>query len=190
MTNKAVVMQWTDAELFWIVKNGIRDTGMPGLGPTHGDEEMWGVAAFVRQLPDRSPQDYFLLRKWFKENGEGNAELAEYQARKSKKQAAVFPDKILLESYSFRGAARPAKPAGRCGSGMPTRRGRCQELPPPTPAPTKPGLVEGLVPPAHLPGCWAGRNFEKPFMGHFGRAAGLGGPGLRVKNQLGYKIVK
>ena len=54
---------------------------MPGLGPTHEDGEMWGVAAFVRQLPNTSPQDYLIIEKWFKENGEGNTALEEYQLR-------------------------------------------------------------------------------------------------------------
>ncbi|WP_190246302.1 c-type cytochrome [Gelidibacter gilvus] len=82
LTDKAVVGKWTDAELFWIIKNGIKDTGMPGLGPTHGDEEMWGVTAFVRQLPNISPEEYEMMEKWFKENGEGNADLEDYQSRK------------------------------------------------------------------------------------------------------------
>lgn len=41
----------TDAELFWIVKNGIRMTGMPALGPTHTDDDIWKVVSFVRSLP-------------------------------------------------------------------------------------------------------------------------------------------
>jgi mono/diheme cytochrome c family protein len=41
LTDKAVVGKWTNAELFWILKNGIKETGMPGLGPTHDNGEMW-----------------------------------------------------------------------------------------------------------------------------------------------------
>ena len=85
LTSEAVVGKWTDAELFWIIKNGIKDTGMPGLGPTHEAGPMWGVTAFVRQLPNTSPQEYLIMEKWFKENGEGNEELDEYQSRKLKK---------------------------------------------------------------------------------------------------------
>ncbi len=82
LTSKAVVGKWTDTELFWIIKNGIKDTGMIGLGPTHEDGEIWGVTAFVKQLPGTSPQEYLEIEKWFKENGEGNAALEEYQLRK------------------------------------------------------------------------------------------------------------
>jgi mono/diheme cytochrome c family protein len=50
--------EWTAAELYWITKNGIKMTGMPAWGPTHGDEELWAIVAFLRELPGLSPQDY------------------------------------------------------------------------------------------------------------------------------------
>jgi mono/diheme cytochrome c family protein len=40
----------SDAEIFWIVSNGIRMTGMPAFSPTHNDEERWEIVAFVRHL--------------------------------------------------------------------------------------------------------------------------------------------
>ncbi len=45
-------------ELFWIVKNGIKMTGMPAFGPTHQDDQLWAVVAFVRRLPEMSPEEY------------------------------------------------------------------------------------------------------------------------------------
>jgi len=53
-----IVANWTDAELFWTVKNGIRLTGMPGFGETHTDAEVRSIVAFVRRLPKMSPQEY------------------------------------------------------------------------------------------------------------------------------------
>jgi mono/diheme cytochrome c family protein len=47
----------TDGELFWIVSNGIRMTGMPGFGPTHKEETIWKVVAFVRHLPELSKDE-------------------------------------------------------------------------------------------------------------------------------------
>ena len=58
LTRADVVDKWSDAELYWIIKNGIEHTGMLGLGPTHQDEELWSVSAFVRQLPTMSPAEY------------------------------------------------------------------------------------------------------------------------------------
>ena len=48
-------------ELFWITKHGIKMTGMPAFGPTHPDEDLWSIVAFVRTLPDLSPEEYARL---------------------------------------------------------------------------------------------------------------------------------
>jgi mono/diheme cytochrome c family protein len=39
------------AELFWVTKNGIKMTGMPAWGATHGDDSIWPVVAFMTKLP-------------------------------------------------------------------------------------------------------------------------------------------
>lgn len=56
LTQTAV--KWNDAELYWIIKHGIKMTGMPALGPTHRDEHLWAIAALVRQLPTLSDEEY------------------------------------------------------------------------------------------------------------------------------------
>lgn len=61
LTRPEVVSRWTDAELYWIIKNGIKDTGMIALGPTHTDADLWAVSAFVRQLPQMSAERYHEL---------------------------------------------------------------------------------------------------------------------------------
>ena len=61
LTRSDMANQWSDAELYWIIKNGIEHTGMTGLGPTHQDEEIWSVSAFVRQLLTMSSAEYQLV---------------------------------------------------------------------------------------------------------------------------------
>ena len=51
------VQKRTDGELFWLVQSGIRMTGMPAFGPTHKDEEIWKIVAFLRRLPALSPDE-------------------------------------------------------------------------------------------------------------------------------------
>lgn len=46
------------AETFWIIKNGIKMTGMAAFGPTHSDSLIWGMAAVVRQLASMTPEMY------------------------------------------------------------------------------------------------------------------------------------
>ena len=52
----------SDGKLFWIVKHGIRMTPMPAFGPTHSDEEIWKIVAFVRHLSKLTPQERDSLR--------------------------------------------------------------------------------------------------------------------------------
>ena len=49
-------------ELFWVIKHGIKMTGMPAWGVTHSDDEIWAIAAFVKKLPDYSARDYQDMR--------------------------------------------------------------------------------------------------------------------------------
>jgi mono/diheme cytochrome c family protein len=48
----------TPAEDFWVVKHGIKMTGMPAWGVTHDDEILWDVVAFLRKLPELTPDQY------------------------------------------------------------------------------------------------------------------------------------
>ncbi len=45
-------------EVFWILKNGIKMTGMPAFGPTHDEEKLWDLTAFVKHLPRMTPEQY------------------------------------------------------------------------------------------------------------------------------------
>ncbi len=42
---------WTDAELFWIVQNGVRLTGMPSWKRTISESDTWKLVHFVHNLP-------------------------------------------------------------------------------------------------------------------------------------------
>lgn len=50
--------EWTPAQLFWIVKNGIKYTAMPAWVSKKRDDEIWAMVAFLQQLPDMSPEKY------------------------------------------------------------------------------------------------------------------------------------
>jgi len=47
--------KYTEAEVFWIAKHGIRKTGMFPEGPYYTDPELWSLAAFVTRMTDLSP---------------------------------------------------------------------------------------------------------------------------------------
>jgi len=41
---------YSEGELFWIVKHGIRNTGMPAWGRLLSDQDIWHVVAVLRRL--------------------------------------------------------------------------------------------------------------------------------------------
>ena len=53
----------TPAEQFLVIKHGLKMTGMPAWGVTHEDELLWDVVAFVRKLPELTPEQYDTLVK-------------------------------------------------------------------------------------------------------------------------------
>ena len=48
----------TPAEDFWVVKHGIKMTGMAAWGLTHDDEILWNIVAFLQKLPELTPDQY------------------------------------------------------------------------------------------------------------------------------------
>lgn len=50
--------EFSSRELFWIAKHGIKLAGMPAFGPTHSDEEIWGIVAFLNELAGMTPEEY------------------------------------------------------------------------------------------------------------------------------------
>src|SRR5215472_8791124 len=51
---------YTPAELFWIVKHGMKMTGMPAWS-NHSDDELWATVGFLQKLPAMNEQDYAKL---------------------------------------------------------------------------------------------------------------------------------
>ncbi len=45
-------------EAFWIIKHGLKMTGMPAWGSSHDDPTIWSMVAFLQRLPDMTPAQY------------------------------------------------------------------------------------------------------------------------------------
>jgi mono/diheme cytochrome c family protein len=52
---RAVTQQLSDGEIFSIIRNGVRLTGMPAW--QHEDEDTWKLVHFIRHLPNLTPQE-------------------------------------------------------------------------------------------------------------------------------------
>ena len=49
--SSAHVQHWSDAELFWIIQNGVRLTGMPAWQSSISENDTWKLARFIHNLP-------------------------------------------------------------------------------------------------------------------------------------------
>jgi mono/diheme cytochrome c family protein len=51
--------EMSDGELFFVIRNGVRFTGMPGWGTVHEQEDLdsWGLVHFIRRLPRLTPEE-------------------------------------------------------------------------------------------------------------------------------------
>jgi mono/diheme cytochrome c family protein len=61
---KRVVKGLSPQQLFWVVKHGIKMTGMPSFGsekPPVPDQEIWAIAAFLKKLPGVSAEEFKTL---------------------------------------------------------------------------------------------------------------------------------
>ncbi|GAC1339083.1 MAG: hypothetical protein NVSMB18_06620 [Acetobacteraceae bacterium] len=53
----AVSTRYAPGELFWILKNGIKMSGMPSMADD-GDDVLWATVGFLEKLPGMSADDY------------------------------------------------------------------------------------------------------------------------------------
>lgn len=51
----------TDRKNFWVIKHGIKASGMPAWGKTHDDQRIWAMVAFLKRLPTLTPEQYQIL---------------------------------------------------------------------------------------------------------------------------------
>ena len=62
--------EFTLEEIFWVTKNGIKMTGMPGYGPTHDDETIWAIAIFLDRSRNLSEDEYRDLKQKYSDKHE------------------------------------------------------------------------------------------------------------------------
>jgi mono/diheme cytochrome c family protein len=66
-----------DGEIFWIIENGVRFTGMPAFGGAHGSEEdSWKLVRFIRHLPQLTDEERVEMERY---NPKGPGDMQEEQ---------------------------------------------------------------------------------------------------------------
>ena len=74
MLDMAEFQKMSDGQLFWVVSNGIRMTGMPAFSPTHTEDEIWKIVTFVRHLPKLTDAEVAQLKQGREESSEHHHE--------------------------------------------------------------------------------------------------------------------
>jgi len=55
----------TDGEMFWIIENGVRFTGMPAFsGHGSSEEDSWRLVHFIRHLPHLTPEEMAEMERY------------------------------------------------------------------------------------------------------------------------------
>jgi len=52
-----------DGELFYIISDGIRFSGMPAFAATHSKDDIWHLVTFLRHLPKLTPAELEQMKK-------------------------------------------------------------------------------------------------------------------------------
>ena len=87
----------SDGEMFSVIRDGIRFTGMPafGEGPPGEDQETWHLVHFIRHLPSLTAE-----------------ELAEMEDLNPKSRAALREEEVVRRFLAGEAPAEPAPAAG------------------------------------------------------------------------------
>ena len=59
--NLSTAGEFVPSHHFWVIKHGIKASGMPAWGKSMGDEYIWGIVAFLQQLPKLDAARYRAL---------------------------------------------------------------------------------------------------------------------------------
>ncbi|CAF0704221.1 c-type cytochrome [Candidatus Methylacidithermus pantelleriae] len=68
------VQKETDGELYYIIHNGLRLTGMPAWGEPNEDPDSWKLVLFIRHLPQLTEEEKKEMEKWNPKNPQERAE--------------------------------------------------------------------------------------------------------------------
>lgn len=107
----ADTQQLADGELFYIISNGIRFTGMPAWGGEDSPESIWGLVAFIRRLPQLSPDEINLLQEMAADAGDHKEDEKGLQQPTQVPKMKGKEDK--KDETGERKESRPASPSRR-----------------------------------------------------------------------------
>ncbi|HEV3374604.1 MAG TPA: c-type cytochrome [Candidatus Acidoferrum sp.] len=73
---QAETQKLSDGELFWVIENGVRFTGMPAFATPGAEEDSWKLVLFIRHLPQLTAEERTEMERY---NPKGPDDRAEEQ---------------------------------------------------------------------------------------------------------------
>lgn len=61
--------QLSDGEIFHVIQNGVRYTGMPAWAAEHSPDETWQLVSFIRHIPRLTPEELEEITRTVREEG-------------------------------------------------------------------------------------------------------------------------
>lgn len=98
---QADTQQLTDGELFYIISNGVRFTGMPAFGGEDSPESIWALVSFIRRLPKLTPEEI----KQLQEMAEGGK--TEMDEKSATPEPAISKGKRATKPHSHGQGTKP-----------------------------------------------------------------------------------
>jgi Cu/Ag efflux protein CusF len=116
---KNVTDRYTPGELFWILKNGIKMSGMPSMA-SDGDDMLWATVALLQKLPSMSDDDYNALWLSFQAAAEQGG----------MDHGAMHMDGMKMGSNATTGQSAPAasSPPAAPAASLPLVSGRVEDI--------------------------------------------------------------
>lgn len=96
--------KWSPAELFFIVRHGVKFTGMPGWPAERREDEVWGVVAFLLRYQALTASDYDKL----------SGRLETQRADQANRHGAAIPEVVVqrcVTCHGIDGQGRAAFPS-------------------------------------------------------------------------------
>ena len=108
---------WAPAEVFWVVKEGIKMTGMPAWKYRMTDEDIWAVVAFLPAMARMTPQQYREMKSQTPERSEPEIP-AEADAKRGRKAIEQY---ACVTCHAIPGVVGPNFPVGPPLAGVGSR---------------------------------------------------------------------
>lgn len=73
----AHTQELSDGEMYWIIENGVRFTGMPGFASQGSSDDTWKLVRFIRHLPQLTAEEQVEMERYNPKGPEDRSEETE-----------------------------------------------------------------------------------------------------------------